>query len=213
MSDVEIVRLLNELELDVDTVETLLNTISTRVRIQVQDPESGDFDFAAGDPFNFSPRSIAYEHAKIHDGKGFGVTHTFTTIAAGGTADILLQNPSGNFSHIRLYQFASTTAPGTVTLYEGTTFTDAGTALTEHNRRRSSSTTANLVVTHTPTVTANGTELETDLIAGERRVGGTARTTVQEWLLNQNEDYLIQYTNESNATADFVVFNIFWYEP
>ncbi len=212
MSDTEVARLLQEIETDQNTLVTNTDTLTTRVRIQVQDPESGDFGFASADPFIFASRIIVYEHAKVHDGNAFSVSNRFTSIAAGNTVEILLQNPAGNFSHLRNYKFISTVAPGDVVLYEGPTFTDAGTGLTEHNLRRSSSNTAGLTVTHSPTVTDNGTELEADLISGERRAGGAATETVEEWLLNTGTDYLLEYTNNSNATADFVTFNAFWYE-
>lgn len=150
-------------------------------------------------------------HWQTHKGRMFTTAHYNSSLANAGVINLLIQ-VGAIPAHMRL----SLTASGlsTAELFEGTTFSNAGTAMAEVNKNRASATTATTAVTHTPTITLDGTSLGVTLVpggAGPHAVGAQVES-FEEWLLAANTKYLLRVTNISgSAAAEGVHLN--WYEP
>ena len=155
--------------------------------------------------------AILEAHARIHSGQAFFYSE-FNTIGA-TNRDLLLVTPD---TAVRIYLVfdVSTNAEVAVFFYEGTTTSADGTGVTELNRDRNSANTADLVITHTPTVTGVGTALIQYQIGSatgppSRRAGGSALQR-PEIILDQNTKYLLRITGVGSDT-DISTF-IDWYE-
>lgn len=156
-----------------------------------------------------SSQVIDITHAMVHRGQFFSVSKT-ATLAAAATLDILLTTPNTDtVAHMTAEITTDTLCTGA--LYEGTTVSDAGTAMTEINNNRNSTTTATVVATHTPTVTGAGTALLVQNIGagGLQRIGGSAANR-HEYMLKKNTKYLFRVTAASNDTNCDIA--IYWYE-
>jgi len=101
--------------------------------------------------------------------------------------------------------------------YEGVTFSAAGTAIASHNRDRESANTATMVITHTPTLTLDGTQLTDVYIPGGSKstAGGGQAASFNEWELSPNTAYLLRISNTivSPASAGHAGIDIEFYEP
>ena len=104
-----------------------------------------------------------------------------------------------------------TEAEAHVYFYEGATLSNgAGTAVTAYNRNRNSATAATVTVTHTPSIAATGTLIFETHFGSGRGVGGQVRA-VEEWVLDQNQTYLLRVTN-ATALNNYIAINLNWYE-
>jgi hypothetical protein len=93
-----------------------------------------------------------------------------------------------------------------VTLTEGISASADGTAMTEVNRNRNSSTTATTVVTHTPTSPTGGTALYAHTYAAAVEFEKT-----DELVLKQNTKYQLTVADLSSAENRINVM-LDWYE-
>ena len=162
-------------------------------------------------------RTITVEHAEIHAGDEYSSSYLWTTVASAANADMLLQVGAGKEGHLII----DVAVGGNCYfyLYEGTTFDNAGTALGEFNRCRSSGNTATITATHTPTVTGVGTAIETAYIPGGAGTDPSGKTAApggsggarHEWVLDKSTNYLIRLTNVSGA-ARAMSIDASWYE-
>lgn len=162
------------------------------------------------DQYSKACKVIVQEHSKIHDGVGYQCTIKLTVVKS-TSAEILLVNPSLNFPHLRNFSVKASSAPGTVDLYKGTTVSANGTAQAIKNCNNNSSNVPDLAIYLSPTITANGEEIDADLILGDKTTGGNIKEVVQEWILAQNTNYLLRYTNTSTLDANIII-KFFWYE-
>jgi hypothetical protein len=98
-------------------------------------------------------------------------------------------------------------------IFENPTLTGDGTALTVYSRNRNLTSIANTTLAyHTPTIAAegDGTLLRTKHFGTGRTVGAEARGA-HEWLLKQNESYLLRVTNALSSN-NWVTVILDWYE-
>lgn len=154
-----------------------------------------------------------YEHHEIHAGSSFVVTYFDADVDATETADLLLVTPNTTkWGHL-IWDIEGTLVT-TVYIYEGTTTSADGTALTEVNMDRNSATTATIVATHTPSVTVPGTEIYVKSFgaatAGPQARSGGLSHSDQEIILKQNTKYLIRV--DSDTDNNRVTFVLRWYE-
>lgn len=170
---------------------------------------AGDAIFLQVDEETKSLKVILEPHAQIHDGKAF-FNSGLNNVANAADFDILLKNPANNESHFR-FNYSVGGAPMTIRVFENPTITDDGTGLTVFNVDRNSVTPNNMTLFSGPTLSDDGTEIECLLIAGARQEGGTGDTSLIEWELKANEDYVIRITNNAGGAQD-VCHNLFWYE-
>jgi hypothetical protein len=150
-------------------------------------------------------------HAHTHDGSSYFYTHIFTGVANDAAGEILLQTTSSHAPHMRVIAVAGGAAE--LELFEGTTFSAAGTSGTPRNRNRFKADSAFLTATHTPTVTDAGTSIFIEEIPGGKggnSLGGSG--TLDEVVFKTSENYLLRTTNRSGVAQD-LSFVLFWYEP
>lgn len=164
----------------------------------VYDTETGTWQVAnaiGGKPLVVS---IDFIHQKVHEGRFFSGGHYVASVSNNGTLDILFQTDATHTFH----GVAEATCGGNalMQMYEGVTFSAAGTAMTLTNHNRNSSKVIPSGVTHTPTITGLGTQLNgTKLIpggSGGTSSGGTG-DFAREFVLKPSTNYLLRITNIS----------------
>jgi len=152
-------------------------------------------------------------HRMIHDGFMFTGWARDETVAIGAKFYMLLQVPAHTFPHLQIFEVNADGAPLVYDLHEGTTFSSAGTAVTMFNRNRNSSNAAKTVVTHSPTVTDEGTVIDLHYVpsTGVGQTGIIDQSTWGEFVLAPNTNYLIGIHNDSGQARD-ITMNIGLYE-
>lgn len=164
--------------------------------------------------FSKAQRVIITEHAKVHDGDAYTAS-TITTsnaIAANGIFDILLFNPSSfSFPHLRIYEWDAEEAPANITLCESVTVANTGTSFPVFNLNRSSTNVSSISTFHTSSVSATGLCLESHVISGAKKIGGSTENATIEWILKPATNYLFRIENNSSNPTD-IGFFAFWYE-
>lgn len=146
-------------------------------------------------------------HQRIHQGIMFGATVYDAALANAADLELLLQVGAG-VAHARLVGRIG--GDGELRLFEGTTFSSAGSAVASVNRNRTKSITSTVTVTSAPTITDDGTELETQLIPGGSGFllsGGGEGPVFEEVILAPSTNYLLRLTNISggNQPANLAV--------
>ena len=156
---------------------------------------------------------IEQEHMKIHKGEAFTVSERLTIPNVGGTHEFLAIVPALVFPHFRSFTVTSDGGPNDVDFYEGSTISSPGTPVTPFNNNRNSSNIAELLVYDTPVLLTDGVSLEPILIPGTKQAGSFGSEASNEWILKQDETYMIRITNNTNGagTSNFTI-NMFWYE-
>ena len=156
--------------------------------------------------------SIDYVHAQTHAGRFFSGSVYNSAVSNGANVDMLVQTGVQSF-HAQFE--CSSVGDATVRIYEGATFSGAGTGVTMSNHNRASVKTFVGTVTHTPTVTTTGTQINgTGLIpAGtKQQATGAAFSFGNEFILLPSTNYLIRLTNDSGSTTKMHI-GIMGYEP
>lgn len=155
---------------------------------------------------------ITYPHHEIHEGNNF---HAYRVVALddAATDEIWIDTPNTTkWAHIVIRVQGNFDTE--YSIYEATTKT-IGTAMVEHNHERNSGTAAGVIITHTPGGAGNGTEIHHERFgndAGPAGQGGGAGLNrgIIEWVLKQDEEYLIVVTSHTDANNVSVVID--WYE-
>jgi hypothetical protein len=156
--------------------------------------------------------SIDMEHQNIHEGLGFTLSGKITGLGAGATAYMLFITDSA-IPHFRAADVKTSGAPVDFTLYEDSTVSANGAALTPRNNNRLSATTATMLCYSGPTVTGVGTLLETSFIpsTSSGRTGGEASKIGAEWIFDTATNYLVGITNNDSQAIN-IGYSFFWYE-
>ena len=156
--------------------------------------------------------TIETPHHEIHEGGSFCVCEAFE-LDTGVDREYLLVTPdTAKRIHMVISVLGSLDVD--MDLYEETTLAD-GTGITARNRNRNASDSAALVVTHTPTGSGDGNLLAATKIgsaAGGGPLGGAGGEALAraEWLLKQNESYLLRVTSGSDGNR--ISLSLDWYE-
>lgn len=155
---------------------------------------------------------IDVTHHHIHDGDHytFVVIDTDVDIAAPKYIRI---TPPNTTTRIHFTGQVYVTASSLIELFENPTINAAGSVVTIYNNDRNSVNSATATAFEDTTTTNDGTRIDAGRAGGSARpnfrIGGeTARRN--EWILKQNEDYLIKITPDADNTE--VVISITWYE-
>lgn len=152
-------------------------------------------------------------HANIHRGWMFSASIVDLALADDAAIEVLIQTHATQSAHMRFV--AAGGGDVEIELYEGATFSAAGTPMSASNRNRSSANTADSIITHTPTLTGDGTELHNTLGPGGSGFfatpGGESRT-FEEWVLAPATVYLFRVSNRSGVAAPVSV-TLDFYEP
>jgi len=158
-----------------------------------------------------SMQTIEYSHHEIHAGSHYKAGFMNTDLDTDATVQLLFVTPNTTkWAHWTLT--AQATGSAKIEVYEGTSVSANGTAVTRWNRNRNSTNTSTTLVYHTPTVTTSGTKMITKYIGSEgfrSNIGGEHRGD-SEFMLLQNTKYLLVLT----AISDDIVGSVGgdWYE-
>lgn len=148
-----------------------------------------------------SVRTIDSVHARVHEGRYFSGGYYNLTVADAASIVVLVQTTSVVL-HVKFGGACGGNA--LATLYEGTTVSNVGTTITMANHNRLSSKIFSGTVTHTPTITGNGTQVNgVQFIPGGSKLAGGGSSFVgfnNEMILAPNTNYSFHVTNISGAT-------------
>ena len=150
-------------------------------------------------------------HANTHRGVMFASGYHDMAVVDDGAIELLIQVGS-NSAHTVMSVAVGGDAEAV--LFEGTTFSGAGTAVGAANKNRFSSTVAVTTVTHSPTLTGDGTQIASGYIPGgtKNSAGGGTGSSFAEWVLATDTDYLIRLTNRAGNVQPLGII-IDFYEP
>ncbi len=170
----------------------------------------------AMDTFTGAVGVINEPHLMVHRGNVFHVSGKITALANGASHDFLVAVPAATFPHFNAVRMHYGGGNVDLLVYENPTVTVPGSVLSSFNVNRNSSNTPDTVITSAPTTSAVGTLLATHwappTAAGVGlSADGVSITQGEEWVLAQNEDYLVRITNNSGASIDFA-YEFVWYE-
>lgn len=167
------------------------------------------------DPILGSAEVIDILHSEVHAGHLWSFGHYNAVVANGANLDIHILT-GARIPHIDFVVSAGGAA--TVVLYEATTVSGNGTALTVYNHRRSAQVFGppGLAAWHTPSVTGAGQQcFPTLYLAGgtspTTRVGGAARQAVELNLL-PSARYLLRTNNSSGGNIAIGAMATFYEE-
>lgn len=166
----------------------------------------------------------------VRQGRAFRFSHQFTSVAAAGTADILLDPSANNAATVlRAAVDIETSVDCSVGIYENPTASAPGTEIIAYNLNRNGDPSMNSVgaVYHTPTVSAAGTlaapvahiaaALPTDItwqgVMGDVGAGDSARSVLPEIYLNRAKQCLIRVTNTGTVAGTITVSGRLILEP
>lgn len=151
---------------------------------------------------------IDFSSGQILAGFGFLASHKFAAVADAASVEVFIQ--VGSTKNVIGNAIVSATGAAEFLLFEGTTVSDAGSAVASFNKNRESANTADATVTHTPTTTGDGLQLGEAQVSGSTvnnsaasSIGGVQQTT--GYVLALDTDYLIRATNVSGGAQDMVV--------
>lgn len=159
------------------------------------------------------PLFVSHEHARVHDGISFTVSHLFTGIAVDASSDLRFTCGTKK-SH--LFVNCASSGPAYYALYEGATFSTPGTEKLVYNRNRNSENAALSRTYFTPGVNSLGTAIQSGQFlpggvgVGFAYTGGTLEHKL-EWVLKPGTEYLVRLTNKDGAGATMSL-TLNWYE-
>jgi len=162
------------------------------------------------DQYTQSLNTINVEHNKIHQGKGFTFAHE-CVVPAEGEKILLLDNPIGNYPHLRYYAIETTGAPAEICFHREPTVSVQGTLASLVNNNLNSANTPNLQLYEDTQLSDYGVELDCDFIVGGKFEGGSASPTITEWVLVPGEKYALVFKNNSGISIDLNI-HLFFYE-
>ena len=146
-------------------------------------------------------------HVAIHQEKSFH--YSFEHAIGAGTYYVAIITPNTTAWDHFTWSAAVDGGSIKVTLFENPT-SSIGSVVTPVNRNRNSAAVAATAVVLNRTVTVDGTALEVTRIGVSRPSGGGESRATQEWLLNQNEEYILKI--EGSTTGVSYTMHLDWYE-
>lgn len=146
--------------------------------------------------------SIPYNVEATHAGMMFYASIYNSAVASTANLDILLVSSATKHCHFAVD--ANSGGSGTLSIYEGVTYSAAGSALIAFNANRQSLLTSDQVFTSGPTITGTGTTLIQDFVPGGttgNALGGSSANIarVTEFVCKLNTAYLFRFNNITNA--------------
>ncbi len=154
-------------------------------------------------------------HHKVHEGDHYSVSDVDADVDIVGPKYWRITTPDSAIEFHVTFGIAAS-AGVTVELYEDPTISGAGTAITIYNNNRLATNlnTTTATAYYDTTTSADGTLIFTTKVGSAgpgviQRIGGNTRNAA-EWILKQNEDYLIKVTADADTTE--VVWNAEFYE-
>jgi hypothetical protein len=170
-------------------------------------------------PLNIVPKpTLEIQHHKIHEGNHFTV-HTTTSVPASTSKYFLIIpppiQPDGSIIEIHIIFEVDVLAGviGKLEFFENPTITGNGTPLNIINNNRRSPTLSQAQVFEDPTVTFdNPPPLFTANTPGTGGVVGDFNRDEEEFLLNENFNYVLKFTNTDLANPTDINLDLNWYD-
>lgn len=149
-------------------------------------------------------------HHHTHAGEAF-ISGDLIDLGNGAIRDILIVTPNTTY-WAHMFITITTESETDLKVYEGTTASNNGTAITAFNKDRNSTSVATTLIFHTPTVApgSEGVMLPPMHWGSGKGVGGGERSS-EEWVLKQNTKYLLRITN-ATTSANQTNTILRWYE-
>lgn len=163
------------------------------------------------------PIWIDYDHHQLHEGEMFRWSTYVSSLGNGNSKDIrftvpnitITSTPVGQCPHFRFEVVAETACNAYI--YEGVTFSGAGTTRTPVAMERNGSYTPKLTIGEDPTVDVLGTTMIWQgLLVGSKQAAGDTRAADSEFVLKNNTSYLFRVTNGTSTNK--VLIRFVWYE-
>ena len=157
--------------------------------------------------------TVDYEHHEIHGGSAYFVVYSALKSDT-GLIEVRIQTPNTKtWAHMVIAIDAALAA--TAQLWKGTTKTDvSGNRITPMNRNHNSSNTSGLTICHTPAGAEGGTAALTQYMGAASTNGrvntGGGTGNRGEFILQQNQSYLIRVTSRADNNALSIILD--WYE-
>lgn len=157
--------------------------------------------------------TIDIDHFLSHRGLKFYSEFKDAGMENDDKIEMLLVTPDSDELHVHLIYGVGVTNLATLEFFKDVVTSNDGTSVTKHNREMSSDSdiTADLIVKHSPTISSDGTLVQTKYAgaAGKFSAGGDDIRGINEWGLKGNTKYLLRLT--ANATLKGRIY-INWYE-
>lgn len=160
---------------------------------------------------------IEEPHRMSHDGFMFHASGKVLAIADAADLELLLAVPAGTYPHIQRLGLSLEAGDVDILVYEAPTVSVDGTLVPSQNTNRNSANTASMVITHTPTTSADGDLIHTNWVPPTGAGVGSSegilniKANGEEWILAADTKYLIRITNESGGVID-LRYEIVFYE-
>lgn len=156
-------------------------------------------------------RIVTDAHSHINSGRAFMVGDIFYAIPNNGVAEGIFQLTN------EIHAFLNVASQGDfeIHIFEDVTFSAAGTAMTIFNKNRNADQVSGAVVTHTPTITADGTEFPPTFVpggTGGNSIGNQSDSFSSEIIFAAGKSYLFRIKNTSGQAA-IMMGRLEWYEP
>lgn len=156
--------------------------------------------------YNKTQVVIDIVHQRAHEGRYFSGGYYNASVANNGVIELILQTSSEQDTHTKVHVAAGGDA--TIQIYEGATFSNAGTSVAVSNHNRKSSKSFAGTLTHTPTLTGTGTQINgTQFLPGGgiiASIGGEYDFS-NEFILDNATTYLFRATNISGSATDMII--------
>jgi len=163
-------------------------------------------------------RTITTPHQRVHEGVMFTVGYTWDGVADTNVVEYLVSVGSNKTLHSVLS--AAGSGDFDLEIFEGTTTSADGTALTEFDHNRITANSSDAAFYRDPTVTADGTQLGPLIHLPGGAVGqgnkgslvgaGGENTYDSEIIFKTSTKYLIRLTNVAGAASDLLVLHTFY---
>ena len=188
-----------------------LESLNTKSRLvtPVQKNNAGAFVVAGAD----APLiTVDVNHQRNHDGRAYYAYKAYpasSPLASLASIDIMFACAAGIIPHLNVEAMCMGDAE--LKIYENATST-GGTSFTPINRNRNSTNVSQSAMVINPTVTATGTEIDYQIIAGGvgKKSGGGESGSL-EYVLKPLTNYLFRLTNV-NGTNHAAFLALEWYE-
>lgn len=170
--------------------------------------EAGTLGIPLEDSMTGALVTVEIEHSQLHQGTMFTVTNV-TAVGGSGNESWQILTPSGTLMLHMEFNIESE-AEAEFELYEGSSVSANGTAITPINRNRLSIVSPETKLWATPTIKTLGTLIDVHHWGSGKGVGG-GETSMNEWLLKPSTIYIVRLTNLT-VSSNIISFEADWYK-
>jgi len=162
--------------------------------------------------------AVTTEHSKVHQGKLFSAGYYNAAVANAAVINVLVQIPA----NVSIHTYFKIISGGDAFFeaFEGATFSNQGTGAGTLNNNRTSTNTPDTVVTHTPTITDDGSIIWEEYIpggtgagAGQVTPGAVQSVASEQSILAPSTNYIFRLTNNAGSTQPLQIQLAFYEVP